>query len=61
MIENENMPVDFSGTLSVLKQEAKDRKVSADDSEKARHWAIVYTELEKISAYVETYLSEESE
>lgn len=57
----ENLRVDFIGTLSVLKQEAKDRKVSADDVEKARHWALVYTELEKVYAFVQTYLSEEEE
>lgn len=57
----ENLPVDFLGTLGALKQEAKDRKVSADDGEKARKWAIVHTEIEKLYAFVSEYLSEEEE
>ena len=56
-----NITVDFEAQLDRLKQEAKDRKVSSDDGEVARRWAIVYTELEKVSAYVHTYLEEDGE
>ena len=42
--------------LEDLMQLAKTRKQNADDGEEARHWAVVYTELEKIAAYVKTYL-----
>ena len=55
----ENILVNFSGTLNFLKQEAKNRKVSASDGEEARHWAVVYTELEKVYAYVQSYLVNE--
>lgn len=57
----ENILIDFRGTLGKLKQEAKDRKVSADDGDTARKWAVVHTELEKVYAYVSEYLSEEEE
>lgn len=51
----------FLSTLEDLLQMAKTNKQNADDSEEARHWAIVYTELEKVRALVKTYLSEESD
>lgn len=57
----ENTVIDFLGRLTELVQEAKDRKVSADDSEEARNWAIVHTELQKVRAFVSEYLSEEEE
>lgn len=47
--------------LEELLQLMKNKKQNADDSEDARHWAIAYTELEKIVAYIKTYLVEESE
>lgn len=45
-------------SLEGLLQLVKNRKQNADDSEVARHWATVYTELEKIVAYMKVYLSE---
>lgn len=49
------------GKLEGLKQKAKSLKLSSADGEEARHWAVVYTDLEKVSAYVQTYLVKESE
>lgn len=46
-------------TLEDLLQLAKTNKLSADDGEKARHWATVYTELEGTLARIKTYLVEE--
>lgn len=43
-------------TLEDLMQMAKTNKQNADDGEEARHWAVVYTELEKTLAYLKTYL-----
>lgn len=51
----------FLSLVDDLLQRAKTNKLNADDSEKARHWAIVYTELEKIRALFKTYLVEESD
>lgn len=51
----------FSERLDELVQTALDKKNSADDAEKARRWAIVRTELEKVLGYVNNYLSEEAE
>jgi hypothetical protein len=45
-------------TLEDMMQMAKTKKQNADDGEEARHWAVVYTELEKIVAYLKVYLSE---
>lgn len=45
-------------TLEDLLQIAKTKKQSADDGETARHWAVVYIELEKVIAYLKTYLIE---
>ena len=42
----------FSTKVEELVQEALNKKQTADDGEKARKWAIVRTELEKIAAYV---------
>lgn len=53
--------INFLEELGKLKQEAKDRKVSTDDGEKARNWAVVHTELQKVYAFVSEYLSEEEE
>lgn len=48
-------------TIEDLMQIAKTNKQNADDGEVARHWAVVYTELEKIAAYLEKYLVEKVE
>jgi hypothetical protein len=48
-------------TLEDLLQIVKTNKQNADDSEQARHWAIVYTELETVLARVKTYLVTEEE
>lgn len=45
-------------TLEDMMQMAKTNKQNADDGEAARHWAVVYTELEKTVAYLKVYLSE---
>jgi negative regulator of genetic competence, sporulation and motility len=47
--------------LEDLLQLMKNKKQNSDDSENARHWAIAYTELEKVVAYIKTYLVEENE
>lgn len=52
-------PKKFSERLEGLIQEALDKRNSADDSEKARRWAIVRTDLEKVVAYVNEYLEED--
>lgn len=49
----------FSDRLDDLVQEALDKKNGSDDAEKARRWAIVRTELEKVLGYVKNYLEEE--
>lgn len=59
MTTNEiDMPVDYLGTLELLLERAKKNKnddgASPDDR---RRWAIVYTDLEKVKAYILTYLS----
>ena len=46
--------------LEDLLQMMKTKKQTSDDSEAARHWAVAYTELEKVVAYIKTYLVEES-
>ena len=56
-----NIVIDFPEELAKLIQDANDRKISADDGEKARNWAIVRTELQKVRAFVNEYLSEEEE
>ena len=45
----------FVNNLKILLQEAEIKK-NAGRTEESRHWAVVYTELEKVSAYVHTYL-----
>lgn len=47
---------DFVGKLEKLLENAKRRKEAQPKTEETRHWAVVYTELEKVSAYVNTYL-----
>lgn len=48
-------------TIEDLMQMAKTNKQNADDAETARHWAVVYTDLEHTAAYVEKYLVEKVE
>ena len=45
-------------TLESLLQLVKNKKQNSDDGETARHWAIIYTELETVVARIKTYLSE---
>lgn len=54
-------PLTFSECLENLVQSALDNKNNSDDAEKARRWAIVRTELEKVLGYVKNYLPEEAE
>lgn len=46
----------FRGRLNNLLAGAEENKNSEPKSNQTRHWAVVYTELEKISAYLKTYL-----
>lgn len=48
----------FVDLLKTLLEQAKEMKSQEPKSEKTRHWAVVYTELEKVSAYVQTYLED---
>ena len=48
----------FVDHLKTLLEQAKNMKNEEPKSDKTRHWAVVYTELEKVSAYVNTYLQE---
>ncbi len=50
------------GSLERLMQLAKNEKQNVDDGEISRHWAVLYTELEKMLGYYKTFLeSKESE
>ena len=53
------MDFDFVGALEALLEDAKVRKNAPEKNEGTRHWAVVYTELEKTLAYVKTYLQGE--
>lgn len=44
-------------TIEDLMQLAKTKKQTVDDSEEARHWAVIYTDLEKVAVYIEKYLT----
>lgn len=57
-MDNEvDMPVDYLGTLDVLLQRAyKNKTDDGLSSENKRRWAIVYTDLEKVKAYLIQYL-----
>jgi hypothetical protein len=46
------------GELKLSLVEIKVRKEQADSASEARHWAVAYTDLEKIVAYVEYILKE---
>lgn len=39
-------------------EKAQEQKSQSEKNIKTRHWAVVYTELEKVSAYVQTYLED---
>lgn len=52
----------FVDKLSELLQEAHERKTDTTDAQtNTRRWAIVYTDLEKIKAYVSYFLVEEED
>lgn len=59
MTEESTLPKSFADCLYELEQDALERKSKADAPELARRWAVVRTELEKVYAYVNTYLKEE--
>ncbi len=46
----------FFNNLSLLLKEAEVKKNAEPKSSETRYWAVVYTELEKVSAYAKTYL-----
>lgn len=46
----------FADLLKTLLEQAKEMKSQEPKGEKTRHWAVVYTELEKVNAYVNTYI-----
>lgn len=48
----------FIDLLKTLLEQAKNQKNEEPKSEQTRHWAVVYTELEKTLAYVKTYLGD---
>ena len=45
----------FKEKLQKLLEEAREKK-NTERSEETRHWTVVYTEIEKLIAYVQTYL-----
>jgi hypothetical protein len=58
-IEDYQYPIrkkNFQDKLNDLLGEAKDRKNAEPKTDETRYWAVVYTELEKVSAYTKTYL-----
>ena len=44
--------------LEEILQSVKTAKQEADDGEEARHWAILYTDLEKALGFTQFYLVE---
>lgn len=46
----------FQDKLRDLLGEAKEKKSAEPKSDETRHWAVVYTEIEKLLAYAKTYL-----
>jgi hypothetical protein len=58
MYNEDSEPKTFSENLQNLIQYALDKKNSADDSDVARRWAIVRTELEKVLGYVNNFLED---
>lgn len=60
-IQDYNNPIAakaFRVVLENLLSQAKTLKEQEPKSEQTRHWAVVYTELEKTLAYVKTYLGD---
>ena len=60
MSEDEIKVAVFMGKLERLMSMSGEMKssLSVDNPSQARRWAVVYTDLEKVSAYVQTYLKE---
>lgn len=48
--------MNLGDVLLEMVEDARNNKETASTSDEARHWAIIRTELEKVSAYYETYL-----
>jgi hypothetical protein len=46
----------FVEDLALLLEEANENKNAQPRSDSTRHWAVIYTELEKLLAYTKTYL-----
>ncbi len=47
----------FADHLKTLLEQAQHQKENSSNSDTARHWAIVRTELEKVNGYFQTYLA----
>lgn len=47
----------FLQNLENLLEQAKQMKSQEPKSDQTRHWAVVYTDLEKVSAYAKTFLN----
>lgn len=47
-------------TLEDMMQMLHTKKTESDDDTEKRHISIAYTEIEKVKAYIETYLAKES-
>lgn len=48
----------FQDKLESLLRDSEKMKSAQPRTDATRHWAVVYTDLEKISAYLKTYLGE---
>lgn len=46
----------FVDHLETLLEQAKEMKLQEPKNDTTRYWAVVYTDLEKIMAYVNTYI-----
>jgi negative regulator of genetic competence, sporulation and motility len=47
----------FIDHIKTLLEQAEQQKNEQPKSDKTRYWAVVYTDLEKVLAYVETYIA----
>lgn len=47
----------FVDLLKILLEKAKEQKSQEPKNDTTRHWAIVHTDLEKVLAYTQTYIS----